>query len=82
MSACTTTSAAADSNTNATNDMLLVYNADYELSQGQIVLQNTSTVANKTIQIIGNGRREIGHHGGRYEPRFRDPRPEPAEPTI
>ena len=38
-----------------TNNLLLVYNADYEISQGQIVLQNMSAMANKTIQVLGQG---------------------------
>ncbi len=45
----------ADSNTNATNNLLLVYSADYEISQGTIVLQNTSPVGIKNLQFIGQG---------------------------
>ena len=46
---------AAGSNTNPTDQLFLVYNADYPLSQGQVVLQNVSGMANKTIQVIGRG---------------------------
>ena len=46
---------AAGSNANPTNNLLLVYDDDYELTQGQIVLQNTSGMANKTIQMLGQG---------------------------
>jgi hypothetical protein len=47
--------AAAGSSANPTSDLNLVYDANFELSQGQIVLRNMSTVANKTINVVGMG---------------------------
>ena len=46
----------AETNADPTNNMLLVYNADYQISQGTIVLQNmSSTLGNKDLQFIGQG---------------------------
>ena len=47
--------AAAGSNADPINNLLLVYSATYDVSGGQIVLQNTSQMANKTINVQGMG---------------------------
>ena len=44
----------ADSDTNATDDLYLVYSNPYMLSEGQLVLENTSTLQNKSIKFISN----------------------------
>ncbi len=46
---------AAGSNADATNNLLLVYNANYAITQGQILLRNTTTMANKVVQVDGTG---------------------------
>jgi hypothetical protein len=42
----------ADSS-NATDDLSMVYSTTYDLTTGQLVLQNTSNLSNKVIQFIG-----------------------------
>ena len=44
-----------EADSNSIDNYLLVYNADYEISQGQIVLQNNSAMPNKTIEVSGMG---------------------------
>ena len=45
---------AAGSNADPINNLLLVYDASYAISQGQILLRNNTT-SNKTIQVLGMG---------------------------
>ncbi len=46
---------AAGANSDSINNLLLVYDANYDVSGGQIVLQNTSQLGNKTINVTGMG---------------------------
>ena len=46
---------AAGTDAQPTDDLMLVYNADYVLTQGDVVLQNFTSMANKTIQVLGQG---------------------------
>ncbi len=40
--------------TNATDDLYLVYSTPYDLTAGQLVLHNTSSLPSKTLQFLGD----------------------------
>ena len=47
--------AAADADpTNATDDLYFVYSTSYDLTSGQLVVQNTSGLPSKTLQFLGD----------------------------
>ena len=54
-SAFATISALAGSNAQPTDKLMLVYDADYQISQRKSHFRTLSSMANKTIQILGQG---------------------------